>query len=228
MPGASRVCARDARHVEEVGRTYGSSRGDGQLAGRHAHAATSIRSAARRSAARARGVARDLVLGGPLRLLRQDRDAARPHGSLASTIRSSERVVGDHDHAATGSEEFDRPRQGGGELLDLPIDRDTERLEGATRGVGAPRPLPERTRDDAGELIGRRDRPLPHDGAGDPTGAMLAAVLVDQVRELGFGELVDQVGRGEGVGFGPTHAHVRAGRRCGSRTRARRCPAASS
>ena len=39
-----------------------------------------------------------------------------------------------HDHAATGSEEVDRPRQGGGELLELPVDRDAERLERTTRG----------------------------------------------------------------------------------------------
>ena len=33
-------------------------------------------------------------------------------------------------------------RQGRGELLEFPVDRDAERLERAARGVGAPRTLP--------------------------------------------------------------------------------------
>ena len=36
------------------------------------------------------------------------------------TMRSSRGVVRDHDHAATGSEDLDRPRQGRGELLQPP------------------------------------------------------------------------------------------------------------
>ena len=95
------------------------------------------------------------------RLLREDRETLvlaerRLHDAVL------QRVVRDHDHAASGSEEVDRLRQGGGELLELPVDRDAERLERPTRGVGAPRTSSHGAHDDAGQLdpsssIGARD-----------------------------------------------------------------------
>src|SRR5256885_11142748 len=55
----------------------------------------------------------------------------------------------------------------------LPVDRDTQRLERPTRGVGAPRTSSHGACDHSGELIGRRDRTRTHDRARDATGTTL-------------------------------------------------------
>ena len=127
--------------------------------------------------------------GGSQRLLGEDAEtfvvAERP---LHDPVLQG--VVGEHDHAATGAEESDRPRQGGGELLELPVDRDPERLERPTRGVGAPRTSSHGAHDDVGELVGGVDRralPRPDDRAGDPPGAALLPQLEQEVGELPFG-----------------------------------------
>ena len=123
-----------------------------------------MRSAARRFALRARGFRATSSSDGRSGFFVSDGEAVvvaerRLHDAVL------ERVIGDHDHAAPGSEEPDRLRQGGGELLDLPVDRDAERLERATRGVGAPRPSSHGAHDHAGELVGAGDRAATHDRA---------------------------------------------------------------
>jgi hypothetical protein len=50
-----------------------------------------------------------------------------------------ERVIRDRDDAATGSEGLRRPRQGEGEVLQLPVDRDAERLKRAPRAPATTR-----------------------------------------------------------------------------------------
>src|SRR5919197_1176213 len=106
-----------------------------------------------------------------------------------------ERVIRDRDNAATGSEDAHRSRQGSGELLELPVDRDAERLEGSARGV-RPSPAPAHgTRDHAGEPIRRPDRlprTGPDDRGGHPTGPPLLAELENQTAELLLGELVHE------------------------------------
>ena len=73
-----------------------------------------------------------LVIGRTKGTLREGPHAlVVPEESLDHAI--LEGVIGDDDDAAAGSEETHRLRQGGSELLELPVGRDAERLEGTTR-----------------------------------------------------------------------------------------------
>ena len=126
--------------------------------------------------------------GGAERLLRQDLEVLR---AVVEPLDDAvlEGVVRDHDHAATGSEDLDRPRQGRGELLQLPVDRDAGAWNVRRAGWGPP-PRPQRARDHARELVGgldRRPRPRTHDRRRDPARASFLAVLEHDPRELLFG-----------------------------------------
>ena len=170
----------------------------GDLARGDAHAASSARSAARSFALRARGFEAISAWDGCRGFfVRTDEAPVLPERPFHDPV--LERVVREHDHAASGSEEVDRLRQGGGELLDLPVDRDAERLERPTRGVGAPRTSSHGAHDDAGQLVrahDRRARARANDGRGDPARLGLLAVLEDQIGELLLRQLVDEVGGG--------------------------------
>src|SRR5581483_1119621 len=131
-------------------------------------------------------VACDLLGGGAKRLVGElDQSLVRREAPLDDAI--LERVVGDDDDAATGSEKPDRSRQGSGELLQLPVDRDAERLERPTRGVGAAPPPSNGARDHARELVRRLDPPArarTHDGGRHPPRPPLLSVLEQDPREL--------------------------------------------
>ena len=207
-------------------RSTGAARAGSRCRGR-SRRPPRLRSAARQHrAARAR-VPRDLLLGRTQRLLRQHREAVvvaerRLHDAVL------EGVVRDHDHAATGSEEPDRLRQGGGELLELPVDRDAERLERATRGVGAPRTSSHGAHDHAGELVGGGDRPARTIAPGDPARATLARRTRRSGRRARVREARSRGRRPRARRRRRPPSACRAARRRDSRTRARPGRAAST
>ena len=98
-----------------------------------------------------------LVIGGTKGTLREGPHAlVVPEESLDHAI--LEGVIGDDDDAAAGSEETHRLRQGGSELLELPVGRDAERLEGTTRRMRASGAPSHGARNHASQLVRRRDR----------------------------------------------------------------------
>ena len=161
--GAPRASARWREDIGFGGAGRASARPGGGASGRSGSVATSRAGTLTRPPPRARrrAASRSAHGGSP-----RSRPADGCSGFFVRTARRSssrnvalhdavlERVVREHDHAATGSEEPDRLRQGGGELLELPVDRDAERLERAARGVGAPRTSSHGAHDDAGEFVG--------------------------------------------------------------------------
>src|SRR5439155_16497938 len=106
---------------------------------------------------------------------------------------------GDDDEAATRSQKAGRSRQGRGQLLELPVDRDPEGLERAPGGMGATRPPSGRSGDHAREPIGGLDGgplPGPYDGARDPPRTAFLSVLVDDPGQLLLRERVHELRRG--------------------------------
>src|SRR5206468_10360037 len=132
------------------------------------------------------GVAFLLPLARADDFLRQHREGGLvEEGPLRDAV--LERVIRDHDDAATGSEDTRRPRQRGGELLKLPVDRDTERLERAASGVGGPRPPADRAGDDSDELVGALDGPGgpgPNDRVRDPPCVALLSEVPEEPEEV--------------------------------------------
>lgn len=97
---------------------------------------------------------------------------------------------------------FDR-REQALESIELAVDRDAKGLKRASRAVD---PLPScaghRTADHARQVRSPLEGLLltpAHDRPGNPARGTLLAVAVDQVRELGLGRLVDEVGSGQGA-----------------------------
>ena len=133
-----------------------------------------------------------------------------------------QRMEGDDDEPAALAQH----RLGRGErlrqLLELAVDEDAERLEGARRRMDARRAgRAGGARDDLGEPRGAQDRLFrarPVDGAGDAPGLPLLAVDADDRGELAARRRwLTSVG---GVGAAPRPCACRAGRRGGRRSRA--------
>ena len=152
------------------------------------------RSAARRRALRARGLAATSAADGVSEgrvtrrrrgLVSADADRHLRRADAAPPLRRDEplddpvleRVVAEDDEPATGPEEIHGRGEARLERLELLVDRDAQRLEHAGRGMRATRLARVRRRhalDQAGELLGgrrsaRSSRAL-DDGAGDPAG----------------------------------------------------------
>src|ERR671919_612602 len=112
-----------------------------------------------------------------------------------------ERVVGDRHQPTTGGEELDRPGKGGGQLLELPVDLDPDRLEGPAGRMRSPATAGHGGRDHRGQLAGRPEESSvagPDDRPGDPTGEPLLAVGPDHARQLLLGVGVHHVCGGAG------------------------------
>ena len=139
-----------------------------------------------------------------------------------------ERVEGDDGEPAARRERTLGGGEAAGELAELVVDRDAQRLEAAGRGVRlAGLRARQQALDQAGELQrGGEGRapPVGDDGAGDAAGRALLAVLVEEVGERGFGQAVDEVGGRWGR---PGSSACRAGRPSGRRSRGRPGRAAS-
>ena len=202
-----------------------------------------VRTALRSRAERARGIRRQLALrrgnrlGDPLerRLVRVDkhRTVARAGRRSSATFAEEalhdpvlETVEGDDGEPAAGLQRALGRFEALLELVELGVEMDPDRLEGAGRRIallagaeagGAA--------DDRGELGGAFDRTRGNDGAGNRPGARLLPIVAQDPGDLGL------VGRIQEFGGGQARLRTsacRADRRPGTRSRARRGRAASS
>jgi hypothetical protein len=117
-------------------------------------------------------------------------------------------VIRQDGEPATGNERADRLVERDRQRLELAVDLDPDRLEGALGGMasGPPRRSRDRRRHDRRQLSCRLHRPGSDDRPGDAVGEALVAVLADHARQLVLGVAVDDVIRGpRGVGV---HAHI--------------------
>ena len=156
--------------------------------------------------------------------------AARAVGEEALDAAVLERVEGDRRQPALGTQELPRQRQRGVELLELAVDRDPDRLEGALGRVAAAeaRGRGDRGGDRVDELERggeRAELAAADDLARDPLGVALLAVLAQRARDLAALPRVDDLGGGQRPAPGPSAC--RAARRRRRRTRARACRPAS-
>ena len=156
--------------------------------------------------------------------------AARAVGEEALDAAVLERVEGDRGQPALGAQELPRQRQRGVELLELAVDRDADRLEGALGRVAAAeaRGRGDRRGDGVDELEGggeRAELAAADDLARDPLGVALLAVLAQRARDLAALPRVDDLGGGQRLRRDPSAC--RAARRTRRRTRARACRPAS-
>ena len=112
------------------------------------------------------------------------------------------------------------------QLVELGVQMDADRLEGAGRGIG---PLAGAeaggAANDRGQLGGALDRPRGGDGAGDGAGARLLAIILEDARDLGLVGLVEEFGGGQAR---LRSSACRADRRPGRKSRARPGRAAST
>src|SRR5262245_15205449 len=96
-----------------------------------------------------------------------------------------ERVEGDEDEAATGSQDALGGAETGGELAELIVDVHAQRLERARGGMAAGDALAAKDAgDEGGELRCAREGLLAaprEDGAGDAAGAALLAEVIEDV-----------------------------------------------
>src|SRR5829696_9084469 len=117
-------------------------------------------------------------------------------------------MEGDHREAAAQAQEPFRRMQRPHELAELIVHGDAQSLEDSRRRVRSAGLGPDQARREVRELACGGDGFAPtglDDGAGDGSGAALLAVVIEYVRELGFGRAVDEVGGARAIAL---HAHV--------------------
>src|SRR5205085_7417845 len=95
--------------------------------------------------------------------------ALRPLGQEALHTAVFKRMEGNPCKSAFRSEQLPGGGQGAVELVELAVDRDAQRLEGPLGGVAAAeaRRRGDRALDELDQLLGRGQRTLAHDRAGD-------------------------------------------------------------
>ena len=112
-----------------------------------------------------------------------------------------QRLVGQHDDPAADAQRVERGRNGGAQRVQLAVDLDAQRLEGALGRVAAVAAGRGRDRRRAPARPAARSRSSGAwraravDGLGDPQGEALLAVLAQHPGQLGDRVAVDDLGR---------------------------------
>ena len=130
--------------------------------------------------------------------------AALLHEALDDAV--LETVEGDHRQPSARPQRALGGAQPGLELVELGVQVDADRLEGARCRVGLhPRVMAQRLAHHGGKLGGPRERASGDDRAGHRAGARLLAIFLDDPRDLGLVGLVEEFGGGQP---GLAHPHV--------------------